>query len=115
MSRFHDWQRPVIDDDGWTKYGWRCQYPEWLKLGHGVDIGCFTYMNARHGIEIGEDVQIGSHCSIYSDNTENKTRGKVIIGKGALIGAHCIILPGTTIRPHAKIRAQSILNGGIYG
>jgi len=77
-------------------------------MGRNVDIGCFTYMNAKHGIVIEDDVQIGSHCSIYTDNTENKTHGPVLIGKGSLIGSFCLILPGSRIPPGTKLRAYSI-------
>ena len=121
-KRFKDWVKPEFDEDGWAypnwfcahskrhRYGWRCQYSDKLKLGKNVDIGCFSYLQAKYGIEIGDDVQIGSHCSIYSDNTENQTKGKVVIGKGALIGAHCTILPGVVIKPEAKIRAGSVIS-----
>jgi len=122
MSRFKNWQKPEFDADGWAykdwimmtdkrSYGWRCQHYQNLKLGDGVDIGFGTYLNAKFGIEIGEDVQIGSHCSIYSENTENETSGKVVIGKGALIGSFCLILPGAVIKPYSKIRAYSIVKG----
>ncbi|MCD6108941.1 MAG: hypothetical protein J7J89_05705, partial [Thermoplasmata archaeon] len=44
-----------------------------LELGKYVDIGAFTYINARYGVEIEDNVQIGSHCSIYSHSTiDNK-------------------------------------------
>ena len=117
MSRFKNWRHPHFDDDGYayaTKelkhcYGWRCLHPENLKLGHGCDIGCFTFINAKHGVEIGEDVQIGSHCSIYSANTQNDTYGKVIIGKESLIGTHTIILPNVTIKPYSKIKAKTVI------
>ena len=33
-------------------------------------------MNAKYGIEIGDNVQVGAHCAIYSENTENDTKGK---------------------------------------
>jgi len=122
MSRFKNWKKPEFDEDGWAfvigqnafdtkKFGWRCQYPEGLKLGDGVDIGCFSYLNARYGIEIGDDVQIGGCCLIYSDNTENKTHGKIVIGKGALIGSHSLILPNAVIKPYSKIKAYSIIKG----
>ena len=113
MDRFKDWKKPVFDKDGWTKYGWRCQHPENLKLGNRVDIGCFTYLNAQYGIEIGDNVQIGSHCSIYSVNTENNTKGRVVISDNALIGSHCLILPGAYIPGGAKIRAYSIVKGDV--
>ena len=121
MNRFNNWTKPVFDEDGWAypnffsrmreknKYGWRCQYSDNLKLGKNVDIGCFTYMNARYGIKIGDNVQIGAHCAIYSDNTENNTQGKVIIGENSLIGSYTLILPNAIIKPNSKIKARSIL------
>ena len=122
MDRFKDWKKPWFDKAGYAYslmgllekqsdnwYGWRCQYHEGLKLGKDVDIGCFTYMNARYGIEIGDNVQIGAHCAIYSDNTENDTHGKIVIGKNSLIGSYTLILPGVIIPPNSKIRARSIL------
>lgn len=127
MSRFKNWLSPYFDEQNyaWNRiessifgqkyekgnicYGWRCLYPENLILGYGCDIGCFTLIQAQHGVEIGEDVQISSHCSIYSSNTENKTQGKVVIGKGSLIGSHCLILPGVVIKPYSKIKAFSVV------
>jgi len=120
MSRFKNWKKPFFDDYGWANkykdvlefeglYGWRCQYPENLTLGDKVDIGCFTYLNAKYGIEIGDNVQIGAHCAIYSDNTENETHGKVTIGENSLIGSYTLILPGATIPPNSKIPARSII------
>ena len=119
MSRFEKWQEPLFDVDGYAYwldnftpdryYGWRCQNPKGLKLGNNVDIGCFTYMNAKFGIEIGDNVQIGSHCSIYSRNTENDTQGPVKVGKDCLIGSHSLILPNSVIPDGAKIKAYSIV------
>ena len=120
-KRFKDWKQPLFDKEGWaykgeiiktyygsselmdTKYGWRCQHPKNLKLGNGVDIGCFTYMNAKNGITIGENTQIGSHCSIYSYDSEREINAEVVVGKDCLIGAHCVILPGSILKDNMKI------------
>lgn len=122
-ERFENWKKPIFDDDGWAypnmtcmlskihPYGWRCQNPLGLELGEKVDIGCFSYLNAKHIIMIGDNAQLGSHCSIYSDDTERGVFGKVSIGKGALIGTHTIILPGAVIKANAKIPAGSIIKG----
>ena len=121
MSRFKNWNSPAFDEDGWAYpneffarlrfhcYGWRCLHHKNLKLGNGCDIGCFSFLNAKYGIEIGDDVQLGSHVSVYSENTENETQGKVVIGKGSLIGSHGLILPGAIIKPYSKIKAFSIV------
>lgn len=108
-DRFDDWTPPEIIHGEMTKWLWVVYRPENLKLGRKTDIGAFTAIFAHHGVEIGNDVQIGSHCSIYSLNTEDNTSGKVTIGKGALIGAHCVIMPGVTIGEGATVGACSFV------
>ena len=71
-------------------------------------------------MEIGEEVQIGSHCSIYTVNTIDGTEGKVLIGQGAKIGTHTTILPGVVIGEKAVVGAHSLVKndvpaGQIYG
>lgn len=113
MRRFKNWKRPEFDEKGLTKWNWMCQHPENLKLGEWVDIGAFTYINAKAGVEIGEDVQIGSHCSIYSISTIDERSGKVIIKKSAKIGTHTTIMPGVTIGKNAIVGAHSFVNKDI--
>ena len=111
--RFPDWKRPKFDKDGYTEYGWRCQHSDKLSLGKYSDIGCFSYLNAKHEIHIGKNVQIGSHCSIYTESTIDKKKGKVFIGDNALIGSHSTIMPGVTIGVGAVIGAHSFINKDI--
>ena len=123
MNRFKDWKYPIFDKNGWAypsndfsddRYGWRCQYQEGLTLGKNVDIGCFSYINAKYGVKIGDNVQIGAHCAIYSDDTEDNIYGEIIIGENSLIGAYTLILPGSTIASNSKIKAKSIIKGDKY-
>jgi acetyltransferase-like isoleucine patch superfamily enzyme len=65
-DRFANWKPPVIKEGKLTKWNWMVQGVKGLKLGKNTDIGAFTYINASHGVEIGNNVQIASHCSIYS-------------------------------------------------
>ena len=58
------WIKPIIEDGKFTKYNYVVQHPENLNLGIHFDIGSFTYINSRFGVEIQDYVQIGSHCSI---------------------------------------------------
>jgi len=114
MQRFKNWKEPLFDSNGWAyngdrKYGWVCQYSEGLKLGKYVDIGFGTYINSHYGVTIEDNVQIGSHCSIYSDNTENNTHGPVVIEEGTLIGSFSLILPNTIIKKNSKIRAYTVI------
>ena len=113
IKRFKNWQRPVFDERNMTKWNWMCQYHENLKLGKYVDIGAFTYINARYGVEIEDNVQIGSHCSIYSHSTIDNKKEKVVIKKNARIGSHSVIMPGVTIGENSIIGAFSFINKDI--
>ena len=125
MARFEEWKQPVLDEDGWayspdsrTQYGWRCQHQEGLRLQHGVDIGCFTYLNAKYGINIGLEAQIGANCCIYSESTiygkhSQILQGTVNIGDHVMIGAHSVIMPGVSIANDVIIAACSFVNKNI--
>jgi acetyltransferase-like isoleucine patch superfamily enzyme len=108
-ERFKEWQYPEFDEKGVTKWNWMCQYRENLKLGKNTDIGAFTYINAKYGVEIGEDVQIGSHCSIYSWSTIDDKKGKIVIKKNARVGSHSVIMPGVTIGQNSVVGAFSFV------
>lgn len=109
-KRFKSWRPPTFDEKCMTKWNWMCQYHENLKLGKYVDIGAFTYMNAKYGLEIEDYVQIGSHCSIYSHSTIDDKKGKIVIKRNARIGAHSVIMPGVTIGKNSIIGAFSFVN-----
>lgn len=113
MARFKNWKYPEFDKRNMTKWSWMCQYHENLKLGKNADIGAFTYINARYGVEIEENVQIGSHCSIYSWSTIDNKKGKVVIKKNACIGSHSLIMPGVIIGENSIIGAFSFVNKDI--
>ena len=112
-ERFEEWERPEIEHGKLTKWNWMVQYPDKLVLGKYTDIGAFTYINAKYGVEIGDNVQIGSHCSIYSESTIDERKGRVLINKNAKIGSHCTIMPGVTIGENSIIGAHSFVNESI--
>jgi len=111
--RFKNWKKPEFDEKGMTKWNWMCQYNENLKLGEYVDIGAFTYINAKYGIIIEDYVQIGSHCSIYSVSTIDGKVGEVILKKNCRIGSHSLIMPGVTVGENSIIGAFSFVNKDI--
>jgi len=113
MERFVDWKYPEFDERGMTKWNWMCQYRDNLKMGEMIDIGAFTYINAKYGVELQDNVEIGSHCSIYSDSTIDNKRGKVTIKKNAKIGTHGIVMPGVTIGEGAVVGAASFVNADV--
>jgi acetyltransferase-like isoleucine patch superfamily enzyme len=103
------WLKPKLKNGKLTKWNWMVQGIEHFTLGRFVDIGAFTYIQARYGVEILDNVQIGSHCSIYSHSTIDNKKGKVIIKSGAKIGTHSTIMPGVTIGENAVIGAYSFV------
>ena len=109
-ERFENWETPIIEHNKLTKWNWLVQHPDKLSLGQSVDIGAFTYINAKEYVEIGDNVQIGSHCSIYSVSTIDNKKGKVIIKKNACVGTHCTIMPNVTIGENTTIGAHSFVN-----
>ena len=57
-DRFKDWTYPDIEEGRPTKYNWVVQHKDNLKLGYKTDIGAFSYINAKNGVSIGDEVQI---------------------------------------------------------
>ncbi len=109
-KRFPKWTKPVIHHNKPTLWNWVVAYPSEFQLGEYVDIGAFTYINARYGVTLGDEVQIGSHCSIYSVSTIDDKTGPVKIKKNSKIGSHCTLMPGITIGPNSVIGAHSFVN-----
>jgi len=103
------WKKPVIKHGKLTKYNYIVQYPEKLKTGKNFDIGTFCYINCHYGVEIQDDVQIGSHCSIYSHSTIDKKKGPIILKKNCKIGTHSTIMPNITIAENSIVAAYSFV------
>jgi len=125
MSRFKNWKAPRFDAMGnaypssdttmigiLNSYGWRCQHYGNLKLGIGVDIGCFSYLNAKYGIKLGDNVQVGSHCSLYTESTIDGNIGEIDIGENSCIGTHSTIMPNVKIGKNSIIAAHSFVKSG---
>jgi len=107
------WQKPTIKHSKLTKYNYIVQYPENLKFGKNFDIGTFSYINCKYGVEIQDDVQIGSHCSIYSHSTIDSKKGKIVFKKNCRIGTHSTIMPNITIGENSVIAAYSFVTKNV--
>ena len=108
-KRFAKWKRPKIVEGKLTKYFWYVQHKKCFKLGKNTDIGAFTYINAKNGVDIEDSVQIGSHCSIYSISTIDNKEGKVILKKNCKIGSHSVIMPNVAIGENSVVGAFSFV------
>lgn len=112
-KRFKNWKPPRFDKNGMTKWNWKCQRRENLKLGKYVDIGIFSYINAKYGVELRDSVQVGSHCSLYSVSTIDNKKGRILIKNNARVGSHSVVMPGVTIGENSVVGAFSFVNKDI--
>lgn len=113
QTRFGKWRFPRIVEGVPTRYTWVVRNKKNFKLGRYTDIGAFTYINARYGVTVGEHVQIGAHCSVYSESSIDDKKGPVVLGENCRIGAHCVVMPGVTVGPNAVVGAFSFINRDI--
>lgn len=112
-ERFKQWKYPEIEEGKPTKYNWVVQHKDKLNLGYKTDIGAFTYINAKNGVTIEDEVQIGSHCSIYSVSTIDGKEGPVVLKKNCKICSHSVIMPGITVGENSVVGACSYVNKDI--
>jgi acetyltransferase-like isoleucine patch superfamily enzyme len=113
-KRFAEWRYPTIKEKKLhPEYYFLVSHKDKLELGEKTDIGAFTYINAKCGVLIEKNVQIGSHCSIYSISTIDDKRGKIVIKENAKVGTHSTIMPGVTIGRNSMIGAHSFVNKDI--
>lgn len=112
-KRFSQWKPPTFDPKGMTRWNWMCQHHKHLVLGKYVDVGAFTYINAKSGVVLDEYVQIGSHCSLYSISTIDNKEGKIVLKRNCRLGTHSVVMPGVTIGENTVIGAFSFVNTDI--
>lgn len=113
QERFKSWKKPIIKDGKPTKWNWVVKGVKNLELGNMVDIGAFTYINASEGAIIEDNVQIGSHCSVYSVSTIDNKKGKILLKKNCKIGTHSVIMPGVTVGENSVVGAFSFVKENI--
>ena len=109
-DRFDSWQQPKIEHGKLTQWNWVVYRPENFKLGKKTDIGVFTAIFAHYGVTIEDEVQIGSHCTLYSASTIDDKQGPVVLRRNCRIGSHSIVMPGVTVGENTIVGAQSFVN-----
>lgn len=89
---------------------WMVQYLDNFKMGERIDISSFTVINAKNGVELEDDVQIGPHCVLLSASTIDNKHGKITMKKGSCLGSHSTVMPGVTIGENSIVGAHSFVN-----
>lgn len=107
------WIKPQPRHLQMTQWGWICSYVENLEIGQDSDIAAFVYIQAKNGVVIGRGVKIGSHTSIYSEDTIGGHSGKVVLHDGCCVGSHSLIMPGVEIGLGITIPAFSFVKHSI--
>lgn len=108
-DRFKKWRRPKIIHGKLTKWHWKVLRPENFKMGKNVDISSFVVIFAHNGVVIEDNVQIGPHSSIISEDTISGKKGPVVLKKNSCIGAHSVVMPGVTVGENTIVGAFSLV------
>lgn len=97
-------------------------YGKGLKMGNNSAIGDFTHFGASGGIEIGDDVIMGSYISFHAENHNFNDSSKLIreqgvnskgikIGNNVWVGAKVTFLDGSVVGNNCVVAAGAIVNG----
>ena len=92
-----------------------------LKMGNNSAIGDFTHFGAPGGIEIGNDVIMGSYISFHSENHNFSDTSKLIreqgvtskgikLGNNIWVGAKVTFLDGCEVGDNSVVAAGAVVN-----
>jgi len=98
------------------------KYGKGLVMGNNSAVGQFTEFGAAGGIEIGDDVIMGSYVSFHSENHNFTDTTKLIreqgvtskgikIGNNVWVGAKVSFLDGSEVGNHCVVAAGAVVNG----
>ncbi|MBM6500838.1 acyltransferase [Flavobacterium macrobrachii] len=93
-----------------------------LKMGNNSAIGDYTHFGAPGGIEIGNDVIMGSYISFHSENHNFSDTTKLIreqgvtskgikLGNNIWVGAKVTFLDGCVVGDNSVVAAGAVVNG----
>lgn len=96
---------------------WRAEFyrPEGIVVGEHCTIGDTCFLDGRSGITLGDNVNIGSHVSIYTRQHDvdaadfAEIGAPVTVGDYAWIASHAVVLPGVTIGEGAVVAAGAVV------
>jgi acetyltransferase-like isoleucine patch superfamily enzyme len=106
----------LLSTSHYSKYG------KGLKMGNNSAVGDFTHFGAPGGIEIGNDVIMGSYVSFHSENHNFSDTTKLIreqgvtskgikLGNNIWVGAKVTFLDGCEVGSNSVVAAGAVVNG----
>jgi acetyltransferase-like isoleucine patch superfamily enzyme len=98
------------------------KYGKGLKMGNNSAIGDYTHFGAAGGVEIGNDVIMGSYISFHSENHNFTDKSKLIrnqgvtskgikLGNNIWVGAKVTFLDGCVVGNNSVVAAGAVVNG----
>lgn len=98
------------------------KYGKGLKMGNNSAIGDFTHFGAPGGIEIGNDVIMGSYISFHSENHNFQDTTKlireqgvsskgIVLGNNIWVGAKVTFLDGSVVGNNSVVAAGAVVKG----
>ena len=110
LNLSEEWIKPEFNEFGMTQWYWRVINHENFTLGDKVEIGSFSVIDAKYGVEIQDNVKIGWNCTIMSNSSIDGKKGKVVLENSCNIGANSVVFPNVRIGRNAIIGANSLVN-----
>ena len=110
LNLSEEWIKPEFNEFGMTQWYWRVVNHENFTLGDKVEIGSFSVIDAKYGVEIQDNVKIGWNCTIMSNSSIDGKKGKIVLEKNCNIGANSVVFPNVKIGRNAVIGANSLVN-----
>lgn len=100
-----------------SSFHWRAAFfsPQNLSIGTNSIIGNDAFLDARRGITIGNNVNIGGHVQIFTlehdpqDSEFGIKGGPVVIGDRSYVATRATILPGVRIGEGAVVAAGAVV------
>jgi len=98
------------------------KYGKGMKMGNNSSIGSFAQFGAAGGIEIGDDVIMGSYISFHSENhnfddttrlirEQGVTSKGIKLGNNIWVGAKVTFLDGCVVGNNSVVAAGAVVNG----
>lgn len=99
-----------------TLYRWRdLRHPQQISIGEGSIIGFWATIDARHGVTIGEHVNLSSEVALWTLQHDPNDRdfgvrgGPIVIDDFAWVSFRATILPGVRIGRGAVVAANAVV------